>query len=616
MRTLLAALLVASSASLAQAQSPTPATWHLQARLSDAAGAPLTAPISLTARVYDVAIGGSPLWTETQSVTPLSGVVNVELGVVSAIPNLLLSGTPRYLALQVNADAEMLPRRPIVSVPYARRAASAASVEPGASLASNLVGSAQIVDGTVSAADLAPSSVTAGSIANGAVTTAALAADAVTGSRIQDGAVGTADLADGAVTQAKIAGTAITGAAITDGTIGTVDLADGAVTAAKLAGASVGSAALQASSVTAVHLTSNSVNASALATNSVGADEIAANAVGSSEIANDAVGSSEIASDAVGVNEIANPLATSSVAAAIRIEKSGSSGDAFQSLITASTGSNSAVHGETSSSSGTGVSGEHTATSGSGFGVLGSSDSSSGYGVYGSTGAGPYAVFGINSATSGFRRAVAGNASATSGTNYGVYGSTSSATGYGVYSSGDLGASGVKAFLQPHPTDPSREIRFVALEGNEAGTYFRGTAQLAGGAAVIEVPEAFRLATETEGLTVQLTSSGGPALLWTEEESLQRIVVRGSADVRVHYTVHGVRRGYAAIETIRPNHAFVPQHRGVPWGTQHPDAIRRILVENGTLNPDFTPNEETASRMGWVLVDPATDPARPEYRKE
>ena len=28
------------------------------------------------------------------------------------------------------------------------------------------------------------------------------------------------------------------------------------------------------------------------------------------------------------------------------------------------------------------------------------------------------------------------------------------------------------------------------------------------------------------------------------------------------------------------------------------------LVENGILNPDFTPNEQTADRMGWTLTDP------------
>ncbi|HKD99811.1 MAG TPA: hypothetical protein VKE69_02280, partial [Planctomycetota bacterium] len=171
-------------------------------------------------------------------------------------------------------------------------------------------------------------------------------------------------------------------------------------------------------------------------------------------------------------------------------------------------------------------------------------------------------------------------------------------------------------FIQPHPSDPSREIRFIALEGNESGTYFRASGAIKDGVAIVDVPESFRLVTEPEGLSVHLTASGGPAQLWTEHEGLDRVVVRGSADVRFHAIVHGVRRGYAGHEPIRANHAFVPEHRGVPYATQHPDAFRRILVENGTLNADFTPNEATAAKMGWKLVDPSTDPARPEFKRE
>ena len=67
----------------------------------------------------------------------------------------------------------------------------------------------------------------------------------------------------------------------------------------------------------------------------------------------------------------------------------------------------------------------------------------------------------------------------------GVYGWVNSTNGYGVFSSGDMGTSGAKAFVNPHPTDAARAVQFFALEGNENGTYFRGTAQLAGGKAEI-----------------------------------------------------------------------------------------------------------------------------------
>jgi hypothetical protein len=48
--------------------------------------------------------------------------------------------------------------------------------------------------------------------------------------------------------------------------------------------------------------------------------------------------------------------------------------------------------------------------------------------------------------------------------------------------------------------------------------------------------------------------------------------------------------------------------RGVPYGTQYPQELRDILVGNGTLNADYTPNESTAARLGWRLVDAADVP--------
>ena len=41
--------------------------------------------------------------------------------------------------------------------------------------------------------------------------------------------------------------------------------------------------------------------------------------------------------------------------------------------------------------------------------------------------------------------------------------------------------------------------------------------------------------------------------------------------------------------------------RGVPYGAQYREGHRRILVENGILNADFSPNEQTAVRLGWSL---------------
>ncbi len=264
------------------------------------------------------------------------------------------------------------------------------------------------------------------------------------------------------------------------------------------------------------------------------------------------------------------------------LESESSSGIGVYGLASSDSGTTEGVYGRSVSTSGRGVFGEAAATTGTTYGGRFESDSTSGRGVF-------------------------AWATASSGTTYGVRGQTSSASGYGVYSVGDYGGTGAKYFIQPHPTDPSKEIRFVCLEGNESGTYFRGSAQLAGGRAVIEVPEEFRLVSESSGLTVQVTALGPDAGLWVESKDLDRVVVRGNRDIEFDYFINGVRRGYGDLKCIQENHAYVPETRGMPYGTQLREGHRRILVENGILNPDFTPNDQTAARMGWLLSDPIAE---------
>jgi hypothetical protein len=70
--------------------------------------------------------------------------------------------------------------------------------------------------------------------------------------------------------------------------------------------------------------------------------------------------------------------------------------------------------------------------------------------------------------------------------------------------------------------------------------------------------------------------------------------------------VNGVRRGFTEYEPYAKNNdAFRPTVRGVPFGTQYPKELRDILVANGILQADYTPNEATAARLGWNLIDAA-----------
>lgn len=310
-------------------------------------------------------------------------------------------------------------------------------------------------------------------------------------------------------------------------------------------------------------------------------------------------------------------------------------------------GTGAGVHGYSRASSAYGVHGENDASSGGigifgegstglygkgkTFGVVGSASELQGFGVYASNSASysprsePTAVFarsangygarvlggqrGVYATTSGFGFGVAvyGTGEAIggefTGKNYGVLAKATGAFGYGVLSLGRFSATGSKNFIQPHPEDASRNVLFVCLEGNENGTYFRGKGTLKGGVAEIEIPEEWQLVTEDEGITVQLTVVGSPARVWVETETRKRIVVRGTEDCRFNYLVNGVRRGFAEYQAYQKNEAFRPSVRGVPFGQQYPKALRDLLVKNGTLNADYTPNEATAARLGWKLVD-------------
>ena len=171
---------------------------------------------------------------------------------------------------------------------------------------------------------------------------------------------------------------------------------------------------------------------------------------------------------------------------------------------------------------------------------------------------------------------------------------------WGVFAFGNLGATGTKHFVEPHPTDPTKVIVYSSLEGREVGTYFRGTSRIVNHQAVIDVPEDFRIVTDDEGLTVQLTPVGAASSMYVESQDLNQVVVKASRDVTFHYLVQGVRRAFKDLQPVRIGYEFVPRSPGdtmQPFLTQE---ARRRLIANGTYNADGTVNMETAERLGWA----------------
>ena len=138
----------------------------------------------------------------------------------------------------------------------------------------------------------------------------------------------------------------------------------------------------------------------------------------------------------------------------------------------------------------------------------------------------------------------------TTGGNVGINTTNPSASLHVV---GSLNVTGTKNFVENHPTDPSKEIVYAALEGGEAGTYVRGTAELVNGKAVIELPDHFSLVTAEKGLTVQLTPRGEWLQSFVVSVTPQKLVLgegkRKSG--KLDYIVQGVRKTYADFEPIR-----------------------------------------------------------------
>ena len=98
-----------------------------QGRLTDPSGVPLTGEVDMRFCLYDVPSEGSALWCEQATVPVSYGVFSVLMGSVTPIPDTLFGGTALYLGVKVGADAEMTPRRRVVSVGYAYRAEEAAT---------------------------------------------------------------------------------------------------------------------------------------------------------------------------------------------------------------------------------------------------------------------------------------------------------------------------------------------------------------------------------------------------------------------------------------------------------------------------------------------------------
>lgn len=127
---------------LAAAVNAIPQEINFQGILKDSAGVNVEGTVDITFAIYAAASGGTALWSETQSgVSVEAGLYNVRLGSGTPLPHSVFAdGSTRYLGIKVGSDVEMTPRLPMISVPFAFRAASAEAAVDSQTLGGYAVG--------------------------------------------------------------------------------------------------------------------------------------------------------------------------------------------------------------------------------------------------------------------------------------------------------------------------------------------------------------------------------------------------------------------------------------------------------------------------------------------
>lgn len=128
-----------------------------------------------------------------------------------------------------------------------------------------------------------------------------------------------------------------------------------------------------------------------------------------------------------------------------------------------------------------------------------------------------------------------------------------------MYSSGTQGIvqANVKNFREPNELNPDTDIVYASVEGPEAAAYVRGTANLSGGRAIIQLPDHFQTSCLEDGMTVQLTpmsaASNGLAVIRKSLDSFEVAELQnGTGSYEFDWEVKAVRKGYKNYAPVRP----------------------------------------------------------------
>jgi hypothetical protein len=183
-------------------------------------------------------------------------------------------------------------------------------------------------------------------------------------------------------------------------------------------------------------------------------------------------------------------------------------------------------------------------------------------GGYFSNGFGSEAWLGYTHPPQGYQYGVYANASDVAGFFYNTDGGTHGTVASLSFS---FSGNGDKSFVQNHPYEAGRVIVYKCLEGDEVGTYTRGTARLEDGEAHVGLSKSFKWVTNpTIGLTAHLTPRDHAVPLAVVSLTTEELVVRGPGDAPddlvFDYIVHGLRIGFeeSSVVTEKRIESYIP----------------------------------------------------------
>ena len=178
--------------------APSPQLIPFQGRLTNPQGVPYNSgQYTITFNLYDQAVGGANLWTETHAkVGVINGMVNVFLGSINPLTNVSFAET-RHLGITIDADnnsntadPEMVPRQMIIPAFWAKNSEKLAGQDwtpvfgvnsplgslPGSKIQAQSIAASQIASNTITAGQISPNTITSNQIAPGAISGSQIAA--------------------------------------------------------------------------------------------------------------------------------------------------------------------------------------------------------------------------------------------------------------------------------------------------------------------------------------------------------------------------------------------------------------------------------------------------------